>query len=191
MPDIPVLETARLRLRPPRESDVPQIVPLAGDREIAVHTLTMPHPYSEQDARDWIERCRKNAESGDEVAFVITMRDTEELVGACGIGIDRTHNLGEIGYFIGRRYWNRGYCHEAVRTMLEWAVGRLEVAKFIARVFAGNEASSRVVEKLGMEQEGLFRKHLVKWGERRDVEQWGMLVDEYRETEIRGELGGD
>lgn len=181
MPDVPVLESARLRLRPPRQSDAPRIVPLADEREVAANTLTMPHPYSEVDAREWIERCRRNAATGEEIAFVVETRDTAELVGACGIGINQTHRLGEVGYFIGRPYWNRGYCSEAVRTMLDWGVTALAIDKLIARVFTGNAGSSAVVRKLGMEQEGLLRRHLVKWGERRDVEQWGMLVSEYQE----------
>ena len=55
----PTLETARLKLRPYTEADIPELVPLIGAREVAATTLRIPHPYTEQDARAFLEMARE------------------------------------------------------------------------------------------------------------------------------------
>lgn len=173
------LETERLRLRPLEEADIPEIVGLAGDRDIAEGALTIPHPYSESDAREFFEKARERWSSGEGVTFAIVLRESGELLGCCGIDLIESHRSGEVGYWIGKPYWNRGYASEALRRLIGWAFSTVGLEKIIARVFDGNRASSRVLEKTGMRQEGFMRKHLVKWGERKDVELWGLLAEEW------------
>lgn len=107
------------------------------------------------------------------------MRDTGELIGCCGIDLVEAHRSGEVGYWIGKPYWNHGYASEALARLIDWALSEVGVEKIIGRVFAGNSPSSRVLEKVGMQKEGFLRKHLVRWGKRRDIEQWGLLAEEW------------
>lgn len=175
------LETLRLRLRPLLKTDLPQLVTYAGDREVAANTLTIPHPYEESDAIAFLVRAQRVPADGSEFIFAIAERASDVLVGTCGISVDETHRYGEIGYWIGRSLWNRGYGAEAVGALINWAFSYLDLDKIIGRVFRGNLASSRVLEKIGMEREAILRQHLVKWGERRDVEQWGVLREDWQQ----------
>lgn len=165
--------------------DVPQLVILAGDREIAANTLTIPHPYDESHAGEFLSRSRNPPGDGTELIFAIAELASDLLVGTCGVELNETHRLGEIGYWIGRPYWKRGYASEAVGKLIEWSFASLELDKIVARVFCGNVSSSRLLETLGLEREGILRKHLLKWGERRDIEQWGLLREQWRLTQRR------
>jgi RimJ/RimL family protein N-acetyltransferase len=105
---IPVLETARLRLRAPRRGDVKAIVRLAGDRRVAENTARVPHPYTAGDAEEFIAAV--NRQDG-EASFMITLAG--EPVGACGV--EPRDSGAEIGYWLGMPFWGRGYATEAVR----------------------------------------------------------------------------
>src|SRR3982074_2159931 len=107
---VPVLETERLVLRPPRFEDASTIATLVNDRRIAENTLRIPHPYALTDAQAFIHA--PNA-GGDEIVFVITTGDGSVL-GCCGIGrLDGEHP--EIGYWLGVPSWGKGYATEAAR----------------------------------------------------------------------------
>ncbi|MDX1582802.1 MAG: GNAT family protein [Thermoanaerobaculia bacterium] len=173
------LETDRLILRSLTESDVTRMTELAGDWDIAARTLSLPHPYDEADAREFLERARERQNSGEGATFGIVERTSGRFIGCCGIELVKIHRCGELGYWIGKPYWNRGFASEAVGRLISWSFSTLGIEKITARVFDGNHASSRVLKKVGMEREGYMKKHLVKWGERRDVEQWGLLAEEW------------
>ena len=59
----PTLETARLRLRPYAEADIPELLPLIGTREVAATTLRIAHPYTEQDARDFLQLAKESRQT--------------------------------------------------------------------------------------------------------------------------------
>lgn len=117
---VPVLETERLVLRPPRFEDAATIAVLANDRRIADNTLRIPHPYTLADAQAFLTAA--NA-SGGEIVFLITAWDGAVL-GCCGIGkLDGEHP--EIGYWLGVPFWGKGYATEAARALIDHAFGEL------------------------------------------------------------------
>jgi ribosomal-protein-alanine N-acetyltransferase len=87
--------TERLRLRPFHRGDAPDVQRLAGAREIAAGTLTIPHPYPDGAAEAWIATHGKNA---DAVHMAIDRLDDGALVGAIGLGHERDHKRAELGY---------------------------------------------------------------------------------------------
>jgi ribosomal-protein-alanine N-acetyltransferase len=159
----PVLDTPRLRLRPFCPADAESVVRLAGHREIAATTLTIPHPYSQQDAQTWIGAHAAEAEAGRAWTFAITLR-SGELVGAIGLHVVPAHRRAEVGYWIGVDRWGQGFASEALRAMLDFGFSTLGLNRIEAHVFPGNPASRRVLEKLGFRFEGLLRQHVVKDG---------------------------
>ena len=145
----PVLETARLTLRPPRLADAEAVAALVNDRRIADNTLSIPHPYSPADARAFITE----ANSGDdEVAFLITAGG--RIVGGCGIG-RRGEEAPEIGYWLGVAFWGRGYATEAARAVVDHAFGGLGCDVLLGGVRVSNPASRRVLEKCGFQWTGV------------------------------------
>lgn len=172
--NVPTLRTTRLVLRPLTLADAPRLQRLAGAREVALNTLTIPHPYPDGAAEEWIAS-RMQRQNG-EIAFAI---DDGELVGVIGLHPRGDDDRAEIGYWIGVPYWGRGYATEAGWEVIRYGFEQLGLNKIYAGCFSRNPASGRVLQKLGMRREGTLRQQHKKWGEYVDVEFYAILRDEY------------
>jgi RimJ/RimL family protein N-acetyltransferase len=179
MGEPPVLTTARLLLRPFELSDARQVQRLAGDRDIAGMTMTIPHPYEDGMAEAWISGHRARFASGEAVTWAAVLRATGDLLGAVGLGIRREFDRAEIGYWIGKPWWGRGYCTEAARAVLAFGFGALRLGRIHACHFARNPASGRVLQKLGMAREGVLRGHVRRWHGPEDLVVYGILREEW------------
>jgi RimJ/RimL family protein N-acetyltransferase len=142
----PTLATERLLLRGVVNADAGALFKLANDPAVAVMTTNIPHPYTEADAEAWVARCR-TIDWSREASFVIEHRHFG-VVG--GIGF-RPGPLGrpELGFWLGRPFWNRGYATEAARAALDWARRDWRKAMVVAGHFADNPASGQVLCKAG------------------------------------------
>src|SRR5262245_7393744 len=112
----PVLTTERLRLRPFAGSDALSVRALAGRPEVALTTLTIPHPYGEGVAEAWIAT---HVQAWDERrSLTLAVTTSDQLVGAIAVNLNAPNRRGEIGYWIGLPFWNLGYATEAAWAML-------------------------------------------------------------------------
>ena len=173
------LKTERLVLRPFILEDSAEVQRLAGNKAIADTTLNIPHPYEDGAAEAWIGTHKEHFESGQSVIFAVTIRDTGQLVGAIRI-TRKEHDRGEMGYWIGRPYWNRGYATEAAEAIIDFGFNEMSLNKITATHLARNPASGRVMEKVGMTFEGCSPQHVKKWGKYEDMKFYGILADDYR-----------
>jgi len=175
----PTLTTERLLLRPFDISDAADARRLAGEREIATTTLRIPHPYPEGAAEEWIGTHQHDFDEGRGVEFAVTDRESGELIGSIGLRIDRDHAHAELGYWIGKPHWGRGYATEAGRAVIDYGFRELSLRRIHAHHMAHNPPSGRVLEKLGMKPEGVLREHVFKWGDFHDCAMYGLLRSEY------------
>ena len=175
----PTLETARLILRPFRRGDAPAVQELAGAREIADTTMNIPHPYEDGMAEEWIGTHEAGYENGTSATFAIVLRDGASLVGAIGLQLDRSANKAELGYWVGRPYWNLGFATEATGAILAFGFDRLQLNRIQAKHFARNPGSGRVMEKAGMILEGKARQAAIKWGRHEDLVSYGILREDW------------
>jgi len=177
---IPTLETERLILRPFSHDDAKEVQRLAGDFAVAETTLTIPHPYEDGMAEEWIGTHEKIFQAGTEIVFAITDKIEKYLIGAIGISqINTQFEKAEIGYWIGKPYWNKGYCTEAVQAVLKYCFENLKLNKVYAMHFTNNPPSGRVMEKAGMTKEGLLRQNVKKGGKFIDTPVYGILRSEF------------
>jgi [ribosomal protein S5]-alanine N-acetyltransferase len=161
----PTLETARLILRPYTLEDAPTVATLAGKREIADTTISIPHPYSEQQARDWITRHIEGRSHGKGVIFAVVTKTDMQLVGSVGLrDIDQEHGQAEVEMWIGVDWWGQGYATEAAKALLQFGFETLRLNRIYAHHMLRNPASGRVLEKIGMKKEGVLRERVCKWG---------------------------
>jgi [ribosomal protein S5]-alanine N-acetyltransferase len=170
------LETARLRLRPYTDADITELVPLIGAREIAAMTLRIAHPYTEQDAKEFLARIN----SGDEVRKAIILRNDGRLIGGVGLRRDPKHHNAELGYWVGVPHWGNGYATEASQEMLRYGFEELGLHRIYASHFHHNPISGKILRKLGMRYEGCQRQHYRKWDQFVDSELYGMLREEWQ-----------
>jgi [ribosomal protein S5]-alanine N-acetyltransferase len=185
----PTLTTERLVLRPFVVEDASELARLAGDRRIAETTLNIPHPYDENMAVAWIGTHAERAERDEGLALAMTERGTGAIIGAAGLGINRPHRRGELGYWVSAEHWGRGYATEASRALIDYAFGPLDLARVVAHCLTRNPGSRRVMEKLGMQCEGRLRQHMVKWDVAEDIWIYGVLRDEWRGPTHAAESG--
>lgn len=171
----PTLHTDRLVLCPFAPADAPDVQRLAGDRAIASTTQSIPHPYEDGVAEEWIATHEANFAAGKMVSFAITERDGSALMGAIGLTVYKDSNAAELGYWLGTPYWGRGYATEAARAVLAFGFEEMELHRVHARHMASNPASGRVLEKIGMLREGIRRQHFRKWGRFEDIVMYGLL----------------
>ncbi|PWT72879.1 MAG: GNAT family N-acetyltransferase [Proteobacteria bacterium] len=171
------LQTERLILRGYKRSDIPSIVRLVGAREVAETTLRIPHPYNERDARSLLAQIAKDKTL---TRFGIFLRETGEHCGGIGLNVELDHDRAELGYWVGVPYWGRGIATEAAREIVRYGFEGLGLHRIFATCFVGNLASILVLEKIGMKYEGRWRQHIKKWGEYKDLENYGMLADEWK-----------
>jgi [ribosomal protein S5]-alanine N-acetyltransferase len=174
------LRTARLLLRSIRREDIPAIVHLAGAREIAATTVHIPHPYAAKDARTFLAKANKDFRGGSSVIFAVSIPPRRELCGEVGLFIKEAHNHAELGYWIGVPFWGKGYATEAARAAVAFGFEKLRLHRIHAHYFAGNTASKRVLEKIGMRREGRSREHIKKWDRFINLENYGLLAAEFR-----------
>jgi RimJ/RimL family protein N-acetyltransferase len=167
---IAVLETARLVLRAARLEDAKRVAALVNDRRIAENTARIPHPYTVDDATEWI----RGALSQSATSYVITI--AAEIIGACGLDMPPSNPLSptrpspvrgsgrvagevregaELGYWIGVPFWGCGYATEAARGLIDHAFGDLGYEVLTASARVSNPASRRVLEKCGFQWTGV------------------------------------
>jgi ribosomal-protein-alanine N-acetyltransferase len=143
-----IIRTERLLLRAPAIADAARISLLAGDFEVASMTGTIPHPYSEEMAADWI-RSHQDGEEG--VAFAIDLGG--DLIGCVGYrAYDAVH--AEMGYWLGKPYWGFGFATEAARALIRHVFQTKGFDYVTCGHFRENPASARVIAKLGFEASG-------------------------------------
>jgi len=170
----PILATGRLLLRPFTLADAPEVQRLAGDYAVSATTL-LPYPYPDGLAEVWIASLREGVERGDAAAFAVTLAGDGSLVGGVRLQIDPDHARGELGFWVARRFWGRGYATEAVGAVIDYGFSVLGLHRVHAIHFSRNPASGRVMEKCGMMHEGRLRQHVRKWGVYEDVDVWGIV----------------
>jgi RimJ/RimL family protein N-acetyltransferase len=152
---------------------------LAGAREVADTTLHIPHPYADGVAEQWIGTHASAWEDGTRATYAIVDAATGSLVGAAALTIAMEHSRAELGYWVGARYWNRGYCTEAARSLVALAFDGLHLNRVQARHLTRNPASGRVMQKLGMSLEGIHRESMRKWDRLEDIAMYAILARDH------------
>lgn len=130
-------------------------------------THTFPHPYTLEDARQWIARCKGQDPPSDLVIDV-----GGELAGVCGLvlGEGVSSQAARVGYWLGEQHWGSGIATTVLSSFLGYIWETFDVQRLQAEVFAWNPASARVLEKNGFQLEGTRRRAIFKDGEL--VDEW-------------------
>ena len=149
---MPRLETERLLLRPPEFRDVPAIATWIGDWDVAKNLASVPHPYREEDAREFVARSVEKLAHGEGYCFAIERKLDNVFMGTCGLHLE--DGLFELGYWLGKPFWRQGYATEAAKKVVSFAFRELKATSLWAGWFCDNPASGRVLQKLGFRPDG-------------------------------------
>ncbi|MGD2251713.1 MAG: GNAT family N-acetyltransferase [Anaerolineales bacterium] len=175
----PTLTTDRLILRPFNLDDAARVRELASEWEIAETTANIPHPYEAGMAEAWISTHADAFEKETGATFAVVLESEGLLIGAISLVISKAHQFAELGYWIGKPYWNQGFCTEAAREVLRYGFENLKLNRIQSRHMTKNPASGRVMEKIGMAQEGVLRQSLHRFAAFEDAVLYAILQEEY------------
>ncbi|MBT4034471.1 MAG: GNAT family N-acetyltransferase [Candidatus Marinimicrobia bacterium] len=175
MKKYPELNTERLILRGFQPTDAPHIQELAGAFEVAEMTLNIPHPYLDGMAETWMSSHQSEYNSGNGVVFAMIELHSGKLVGAVGLTVTKRFNRAELGYWVGKPFWEKGYATEASKALLKYGFEVIRLNKIHASHMTQNPASGRVMQKIGMESEGVLKQHALKWDQFVDLAIYGIV----------------
>jgi RimJ/RimL family protein N-acetyltransferase len=153
---------------------VSAVVAACQDPEIPRWTM-VPTPYSEDDAREFLDHVTKGLE--DQLNLAMTRVDDDSPIGSITIWLVKP-GVAEFGYWTAREARGQGYTPRALRLFSRWALDELKLPRLQLGTIPGNRASERVAEKVGYSREGVLRSYLDQRGERRDVLMWSLLPGE-------------
>jgi ribosomal-protein-alanine N-acetyltransferase len=175
----PTLDTERLVLRRLDITDVNDVFDYAKHPEVAKYVTWEAHK-SIEDAKgfiSWILGRYKNDEAGE---WGIELKETGRIIGAMGfVGLDLQNSCGTIGYALSKEYWGKGIMTEAVTRLLSFGFNDMELNRIEAFHAVENEASGKVMQKSGMQFEGILRQKMFAKGKFWDVKQYSIVKGDW------------
>ncbi len=165
------MKTERLTLRPLRATDAEALHRLVNDWEVTRTLADIPYPYPRDLADQWIEATARDLMDGSAYHLAITglEGDTEILVGAVGLRIERAMRTGRLGYWVGRAYWGHGVATEAATRLIRWGFANLPIDRIMSDVMDGNDASAAVLRRVGFRRTGTAERESLTTGDRHQV----------------------
>ena len=156
---VPVLiEGVRLRLRRSTPADAATTFEMARDPEV-MRYMEWPAPQRLADTQDFFDGCAARWHSGVEYHWMIELK-TGAAVGCIGCRIKG--HAADFGYFLARTQWGQGYATEAAGLLVKWLQRQGSIVRIGATTDADNSASAAVLQKVGLQREGLMRKATVR-----------------------------
>ena len=152
------MKTERIHLRRWQESDAEALFKYASDPDIGPRAGWPPH-QSVEDSQKVIRNFFSN-----DATWAIVLNETNEPIGCVGYLTQAISNIPigendcEVGYWVGKPYWNKGICTEALQLLLDYCVNTMHFENVWADYFTGNPASGRVMQKCGFHDTGKLHR---------------------------------
>ena len=158
-------------------NDVDSLVRYANDFDVYKYLRdSFPHPYTIQNAEQWLNSILENKS-----LLYFALANQDEVIGGIGaVPLDDVHRFSaEVGYWLGKYFWNKGIVSEALELFCDYLFHNHNFNRLTALVFEGNEASKKVLEKVGFKLEGHHRKSIFKVNKFIDHYTYALLQEEF------------
>lgn len=174
----PCLLDQHIYLRALEREDAGTLLPWVNDPEVT-RSLLIHRPMSLAAEEAFIDKVTNDP---DTVALGIVLRESDRLVGACGLHkIDYRTRQSSFGIFIGaKEEWGKGYGTEATRLVVGYAFDTLNLNRVWLHVFEYNRRGIRAYEKAGFRREGVLRQDSYREGRYWDTVAMGVLREEWQ-----------
>ena len=177
--ELPTLETPRLILRKLTMDDAQDQFEYAVDTELAHMGLWQPFETL-QDSLDDIDDLLEGYRTGTAFEWAVELRSEAKMIGRLGLGAYHAQDArADLGYAYNRNYWGQGYATEAAQAVLNFAFGTMRLYRVGSVVLPDNHASIHVLEKLGMQREGVRRGGTAIRGTHEDLVCYSILRPEW------------
>ncbi len=176
---LPEIETERLILRRLMAKDADDMFEYACRKDVTKYLTWYPHPdrcYT----KDYLEYLGTRYRVGDFFDWAVTLKENGKMIGTCGFtSFDYANDGAEMGYVLNPQYRGQGIMPEALSALLEFGFKNLSINRAEAKFIVGNDASRRVMEKVGMTFEGIRRGGMLIKGEYKDIGICSILKNEF------------
>ena len=181
--DLPILETDRLVLRKLGEDDAADIFEYASDPEVTKYLIWQAHK-SIDDSRAFVKFALDRYLKLEVAPWGILHKQDNRIIGTCDyISWIAPHGRAEIGYAMSRPYWGRGLMTEAVREIIGYGFREKHLNRIQAVCDVPNIGSARVLEKVGMNFEGILRKYIHQHNGFHDVKMYAVLREDWKRSQ--------
>ncbi len=153
------IETERLVLRLPSVADAEAIfTSYAQNEEVTRYLVWQPHKHI-QETKDFLAGCVAAWKKDTRFPYNVTIKETGAVAGMIEIRLNSFK--ADVGYVLSPQFWGKGLATEALRSLVEWALNQTSIYRIWALCDVDNPASARVLEKAGMQREGLLRRQII------------------------------
>ena len=156
-----ILETERLILHPWQSADWTEFRPIATDPEV-MRYITGGIPWSDEKIRSFVDRQVTLLADRGFCRWKLIEKGTGNVIGFCGVGMWRDGLDPEIGWWLARRCWGQGLATEAATAALRDIFERVKLDRVVSIAMPANTASTRIMQKLGLEFDRQFESEGVR-----------------------------
>lgn len=176
---VPILQSERIvykRITPENSEDMYEY---SKSEEVTKYLLWTPH-ISLAQTRRYVKLLQKKYDCGAFWDFGLNYKENGKFIGTCGItSFDEKDGSVEIGYVISPDYWGKGFATEAARTVMRFCFENFDCNRICGKFMEGNNASMRVMMKLGMSLEGIYRHSMYVKGDYKTIHVYDITKDKF------------
>ncbi|MCH7492798.1 GNAT family N-acetyltransferase [Patescibacteria group bacterium] len=155
-------------LRPFNKTDYKILAKKINHRDIYRHTLNIPYPYRESDAKKFLNKILNEYKKKESDGYHLAVIIDDEIAGSVGLmKIERGHKA-EIGYWLAKDHWGKGIMPLTIKKIVTMGFRDFKLKKIYAYVMVANRRSYQVLIKNGFKKEGLLIQHVKKDGKLKD-----------------------
>lgn len=151
----------------------------ANDSKVQATDINFLLPFTPEHAQEAIRRYINEWNQKTCYYFAIHDASTFQFMGGISLRLQPEHEIADMGYWLGSAFWGKGYATLAAREMVKLAFVEFGIQKLYAQHMSHNPASGRIMQKIGMTQEGILRSHWLKEEKRYDLVMYGLLRSEF------------
>ncbi len=151
-------ETSRLILRPPTLKDANEIFETYAQDKLVTHYLHWEAHDSIEKTKSFLKRCENVWKANTAFPWALTLKENNAIIGMIELRV--SDHRADVGYVLARPYWGQGYASEAAKLVVDWSIAQPQIYRVWAVCDVDNHASARVMEKVGMQREGILRRWL-------------------------------
>ncbi|MBT2692500.1 GNAT family protein [Bacillus sp. ISL-55] len=176
--NLPQLETERLILRKISLEDIDDIHTYASNPEVSKYVFWEAHK-TRAATEEYVKMILALYEEGKIAPWGIHYKEDNKLIGTVDfVSWQPQHKTAEIGYALSMDYWGRGIATEAAKELIRFGMKEMKLVRIQAKALVANKGSERVMEKAGMNFEGILRKFIFIKGAHYDVKMYSIIRED-------------
>jgi RimJ/RimL family protein N-acetyltransferase len=175
----PVLGTERLILRGMNSKDLDDLAEIFSDYETIYMLAFMPWPFDRNHVKIYMMNLSYAMENGHSLYWAITLPEENRLIGVIGLTLEHAHDRAEMHFWLGKKYWGKGYMTEVARRVMDYVFRDLGLNRLDINHLNVNIGSQRVIEKCGFKWECEKDDFCKKEGQYENMKFYRLLRREY------------